>query len=225
MCSMPTIWPSWEPGVERETGWALPFSFAGFAIRVACWTRWSRRPRRCWPSSRDRSASIRRCSANTPAGPKPVASTCSNFKGCCVSGASVSPTGGPVFGWARTRRGPRIAANPSSGRCSPICERIASCFRRQRCWSESDWPLVRERERRPSRRLRLGCPMRSAIRSRGCSRSIPSCAAPASPGCGIIRNRPRHPTSSRYWTVSNMHAGWGSTRRGLDEFMPPALPG
>jgi len=26
---------------------------------------------------------IRRCSANTPAGRKPVASTCSNFKGCC----------------------------------------------------------------------------------------------------------------------------------------------
>ncbi len=37
---------------------------------------------------RNRSASIRRYSANTPAGPKPVASICSNFKGYCVSRAS-----------------------------------------------------------------------------------------------------------------------------------------
>ena len=69
------------------------------------------------------------------------------------------------------------------------------------------------------------CPIRSGTRSRDCSRSIRSCAAPASPGCGIIRSRPRHPTSSRCWIVSNMRGGWESTQRAPDESMPLASPG
>ena len=73
--------------------------------------------------------------------------------------------------------------------------------------------------RRPSRRSRPGSPIRSGIRSWGCSRSIPSCAAPASHGCGIIRNRPRHPTSSRCWIVSNMRVGSESN------LLAGALPG
>jgi hypothetical protein len=84
---------------------------------------------------------------------------------------------------------------------------------------------VLARERRPSRRSRPGCPIRSGIRSWGCSRSIPSCAAPASHGCGIIRNRPRHPTSSRCWIVSNMRAGSESDPRAPDVSTPPASPG
>ena len=60
---------------------------------------------------------------------------------------------------------------------------------------------------------------------KGCSRSIPSCAVPASPGSGIIRSHPRHPTSSRCWIVSNMRAGSELTRRAPDESTPPGSPG
>ena len=119
-------------------------------------------------------------------GTKLAASTSSSCKDIWDCGASVCRIGAPAFVLAPTRPGPRIVANLLSRRCSPICGRTASCFRRQRCWSESDWPLVRGRERRPLRRSRLGCPTRSEIPSSGCSRSIPSCAAPASPGCGSI---------------------------------------
>ena len=67
---------------------------------------------------------------------------------------------------------------------------------------------------------------RGAGRARqDCSRSIRNCAAPASPGCGIIRSRPRPPTSSRCWIASNTRGGWESTQRAPDEFMPPASPG
>ena len=73
--------------------------------------------------------------------------------------------------------------------------------------------------------LAAGLSDRSAIRSRDCSRSIPSCAAPALPGCGIIRSRPRPPTSSRCWIVSNMRAGWESTPRAPEVSTPPVSPG
>ena len=68
-------------------------------------------------------------------------------------------------------------------------------------------------------RRRAGCARR------GCSRSIRNCADPASPGCGIIRSRPRPPTSSRCWIGSNTRAGWESTPRAPDASMPPASPG
>ena len=74
----------------------------------------------------------------------------SNFKDFCGCGVSVSPTGGPACGSARMPHGPRIAANPSSRRCSPICGRTACCFPRRRCWSGLGWPRGHARERRPS---------------------------------------------------------------------------
>ncbi len=110
---------------------------------------------------------VRRCSPTTRSGIRPAANMRSNFKDTCACGVSVWPTGAPVSGSARTRHGPRIAANPSSRRCSPICGRTAFCFHRRRCWSESGWPRVHARERRPSRRSRPGCPIRSGIRSTG----------------------------------------------------------
>ena len=62
--------------------------------------------------------------------------------------------------------GSRRAHRPGDARSSASEQR--SCCPRRRCWSESGWPPVRGRERKPSRRSRPGCPTRSGIRSRGC---------------------------------------------------------
>ena len=144
----------------RSTGSDSPSSYASSAIRASAWD-----PAEQPPEADDRlrgrsdSACRPRSSPTTRSGTRPAASMRSNCKDTCACGVSVWPTGAPVSGSARTRHGPRIAASPSSGRCSPICGRTASCFQRRRCWSESGWPLVLARERRPSRRSRPGCPI------------------------------------------------------------------
>ena len=141
-----------EPGGARATGWASLFSFARSAILAACSDPSESPPEpmlafvakqigvdpALFGDYARRAETRREHAARTS-------------KTTAVSGASVSPTGGPASGSARMRRGPRIAASPSSRRCSPICGRTAFCFPRRRCWSGSGWRLGRARERRPSR--------------------------------------------------------------------------
>jgi len=98
MCSIPTIWLSWE---QASRGNRL-----GFAVQLCA----LRHPGRVLDPSESPPAPMltfvaRQIGADPvlfgeyAAGPKLAASTCSNFKGCCASGASASRLAA-VFGSA-----------------------------------------------------------------------------------------------------------------------------
>ena len=172
------------------------------------------------------SGSIPRCSANTPAGPKPAASMWSNFKGYLrlrsfgLADWRACLRVGTDAAWATDRGEPIVQAMLAHLRANTVLLPAATVLERIGL-------AARARARKKIFET-LAAGLSDAERdtldgiARGRSRD---CAAPASPGCGIIRSRPRPPTSSRCWIVSNMHAGWESTPAASGASMPPASPG
>ena len=117
----------------RQPAWASPSSFAFSGIRAEV-LRPAGIPTGIdalvcrKPARRSIQLAVRRL---RPSGPRPAGSICVELaEASCAFGASGWPIGGPACRWARTPRGPPIAASRSSRQCSLICGR-PTCFSRR----------------------------------------------------------------------------------------------
>ena len=220
--------PGPRPGqaARESTGWASPSSFASCGIPAGAGSGRAAARGDARLRGANSSAYRPRCSPTTRAGTRPAASMpleLQRHPGPAQLRAgrlARLPSGRRGRGMGH---GSRRTHRPGDARPSADEQRAAAggggagADRAGRAC-----PRAQEDLRGPGGRTDR-CRARHARRA--CWRSIRNCAAPASPGCGIIRSRPRPPTSSRCWIGSNTRAALGSTPSAPDAFMPPASPG